>query len=170
MKALFSIFLAIGMVLAWGPSSGSEEEKSKNRLAPEVLEILKKADHFELFSCDPEFRENKDKGKEDNGFHGFKVLGGIPIKSEKQRQMLVEALVAGMAEKNIMPAKCFIPRHGIRASAGKKQVDLVICFECSQLDVYLIPDDTQRKRLLIGRSPAGVFNKVLREAKIPMAK
>ena len=68
----------------------------------------------------------------------------------------------------INPAKCFLPRHGIRATHQGKIVKLVICFQCRRLLVYDSAGKTTQG--LVGRSPEGLFDKVLAEAKIPKAK
>jgi hypothetical protein len=43
-----------------------------------------------------------------------------------------------------MYAACFNPRHGVRAKSKEGMVDLVICFECSSVELYFSEDETER--------------------------
>jgi hypothetical protein len=65
-------------------------------------------------------------------------------------------------------AACFNPRHGIRASREGKTIDLVICFEC--LQVYVYAEEGRQGSFLTTSSPQPVFDQVLREAGVPLAK
>jgi hypothetical protein len=136
----------------------------KNKLAPEVTTILQKAEQFQLLSLDPEPTKQPPK----NAFHDYKVLGSTAIKKAAVRKEVVSALLKGM-EGTIDPARCFNPRHGIVATHAGKTVELVICFECQQLDVYA-PAAKEARRLLINQMPAQVFNRVLKGAGVPLAK
>jgi hypothetical protein len=75
-------------------------------------------------------------------------------------------LYDGIADKNATPARCFIPRHGIRATHDGKTVELVICFECSQLWVH---QGDAKDWMTIGKEPQSVFDKLLTEAGIELA-
>jgi hypothetical protein len=137
--------------------------RAQNALPAGALAILNQAKELELLSLDP----GSEKEPVKNGFHGYKVLGSTLIKEADRRKQLVQALTAGMAQK-ANPARCFSPRHGIRASHDGKTVTLVICFECSQLDVYEAPAGA--RRLLISTSPEPVLDRMLKDAGIPKAK
>ena len=65
-------------------------------------------------------------------------------------------------------AGCFNPRHGIRATAGGKTVELVICYECLSMKVYV--DGKAKRAVLTTSSPAIVFNQALKDAKVPLPK
>lgn len=138
--------------------------RADNKLPEAARTILEKAEQFELLSVDPKPQKEDEK----DGFHGHKVLGKTAVKDADVRKQLVEALVKGM-EGEITPAKCFNPRHGIRATHDGKTVELLICFECAQLQVYDGPAG-QGKFLLVSKAPEPVFDKVLQDAKIPKAK
>jgi hypothetical protein len=64
-------------------------------------------------------------------------------------------------------ARCFDPRHGIRATSGETVADLVICFECLQIEAYV--NDKHLQGALTSASPQAFLNGVLRDAKIPLA-
>src|SRR5262249_25736189 len=107
-------------------------DKKENRLSAETKAILEKAEHFELLSLDPAVEGVK--GEE--GFHGWKILGKTAVKDAAVRKQIVTALDKGIAESDGNGAKCFDPRHGIRAQHDGKTVDLVICFECGWIYVF----------------------------------
>ena len=67
-------------------------------------------------------------------FHGYLILGQAQVRSAETRTNLLDALYKVMGKGD--PYACFNPRHGIRAVRNKKTVDLVICFECQQIDIY----------------------------------
>jgi hypothetical protein len=64
--------------------------------------------------------------------------------------------------------KCFEPRHGVRAMAGGKTVDLVICFACSEVQVWSDDGKDLEGLALIGDSAQAAFDKVLTDAKVPL--
>jgi hypothetical protein len=134
-----------------------------NKLPEEARTVLEKAETLELLSLDPV----PPKEKPADGFHGYKVLGKTTVKGDVRKE-LVGAFLKGM-EGDIQPAKCFDPRHGIRATHDGKTFEVVICFECAQFKVYMGADG-EGKGLLIGKGPEPAFDKVLRDAGIPKAK
>jgi hypothetical protein len=50
---------------------------------------------------------------------------------------LADALRLGAEDNFGIAAGCFNPRHGLRLKGGGKSVDLVICFECLQVEVFV---------------------------------
>ena len=124
-----------------------------------------KPDQFELYSLDPNAGQKEEKGR----FHGWKVLGKTVVKDAETRTKLLAALDRGINENDGTVAGCFIPRHGLRAVHGGKTVDMVICFQCYQIEFYTdgIRDKGGR---LVTASPQRTFNEVLKAAKVPLAK
>jgi hypothetical protein len=131
---------------------------------PEAADrALAKADGVELYSLDPDPRQTKDGG----GFHGWKVLGKMEVKEAAARKELLGALRRSADENEVGPAMCFNPRHGLRLTAGGKTVDLVICFECFQVQVYEGTD--KAKGFLITADPQPAFDRALTAAGVPLA-
>jgi hypothetical protein len=64
--------------------------------------------------------------------------------------------------------KCFNPRHGIRVTQDGITADLLICFECFQIMVYVSGEKEQR--VLVTDSPVPVFNQMLQESNVPLAR
>jgi hypothetical protein len=125
-------------------------------LPKEVREAFAKAESFELYSLDPGKRVT-----EDEGFHGWTILGKITLKDDAARSVR-EAVHAGAKDSDGRVAKCFIPRHGLRLGT----MDLVICFEC--LQGYVYRGGEQVDSFLTTGAPAKILNKALTDAGVPL--
>jgi hypothetical protein len=131
-----------------------------NRIPEVVLEMLDKAETYELLSLEPE--------RIKDGFHGRKILGQTTVKAEAERKRLTEALKLGVENNFGLVAGCFSPRHGLRLTGNGKTVELVICFSCMSIEVYV--DGKQGKGFLTTDEPKQAFNAILRGAGVPLAK
>jgi hypothetical protein len=140
-----------------------------NRI-PEVVEhLFDKAETFELYSLDPDQRSKDGKPvAPKDGFHGWRVLGKTTVKEPAERKRLADALRLGAEDNYGVAAACFIPRHGIRLKGDDKTVDLVICFQCLQVEVYV--DGKREKGFLTSGDPQPTFDAVLKAAGIQLAK
>jgi hypothetical protein len=154
------IAMALGAVLV----VGCTQSKNNNKPPPSVLVSLEGADEFELLSLDPEYQTEKPK----NGFHGWKILGRAKIEGSATRKKLIAALSKGASENDNTVAACFNPRHGIHTSRDGKATDLVICFECLQVEAYI--DGKPNDGFLTSSSPQPVFDQALRDAGVPLAE
>jgi hypothetical protein len=150
--------LALALIV---PLRAAEE---KNKVPEAVEAILDKADAIELYSLDP--ARPKDKPKDE--FHGWRVLGHTTVKDDDARKALVAALVKGAEDNKGVAANCFNPRHAIRATHDGKTVDLVICFECMQVQGYTDKSDKSNVYFLVTKGPQGEFDKLLKAAKVPL--
>jgi hypothetical protein len=138
-------------------------ESEKTGLPEQARVILEKAASFELSSNDPAAEvESKDKSVRSYG----KILGKTTIKNEKEGKEALEALFKAVGKGN--GAKCFEPRHIIHAEYEGKSVNLVICFECSWVYVYLDGKNERAARLTIDKKVEPLFDKLLRDAKVPL--
>jgi len=136
---------------------------AKNDLPPEVRSVLDRAESVELLSLDP---GDADPGADDKAlFHGYRILGRTPLKEDTRRTVL-SALDKGIQESDGKVARCFNPRHGIRATREGKTVDLVICFECLSMRAYF--EGRQTAGALTTRSPQPTFDRTLRAAGVPL--
>jgi hypothetical protein len=141
--------------------AGADDRPPENKLPAPVLAALEKADELELYSL------NGDTDAPD-GWHGAKVLGKATVSAAADRKALASALKKGV-EEGKDGARCFVPRHGVRASHAGKSYDLLICFECHWLYVYAADSDKPLV-LLVSEAPQKVLNKLLTDAKVPPAK
>jgi hypothetical protein len=151
------------MAVAFGLLALPARAADKNEVPRDIQSVLDKASELELYSLDPVTPE-----KPNAGFHGWKVLGKTSVKDAEERKKLLTALTKGVAENPDKQAKCFQPRHGLRAKLDGKTVDLAICFECLHIKVYA--NDTEREQpILVSGSPEPVFDKILKDAKVKLA-
>ena len=171
-----SLFLVLaGLLSAAHPSSAAETNappQTLTQLPAELQDALKNADNFTLYSIKPEpdFQHTST-----NTFEDHVILGQVDVKSKDTRTKLIAALKDGIDEQNkrvppgvIWLPDCFNPRHGIRATKGNETVELLICFECEQIQ----GSSNQGKSwsFITTRTPAPIFNGVLKKAHVPLAE
>jgi hypothetical protein len=113
--------------------------------------VLESAPSITLMSIEPRATYS---GK--NEFHGYRILAAIELRGDSKSKLLGK-LYTGMAEET-HPARCFNPRHAIRAKNGNRYVDLVICFECRQIESWV---NGKRGGCLVSSSPEETFNAFL---------
>ena len=93
---------------------------------------VKTPDRLTLYSIKTETTESEEeKGR----FHDYPILGTVEITGVAQRHEIMMAVNEGITKGDIAAA-CFWPRHAIRTITDGKTVDYVICFHCSQIEVY----------------------------------
>ncbi|MDC0744471.1 hypothetical protein [Polyangium mundeleinium] len=97
-----------------------------------TVAVLEGADSFQVLALDPDHAGEPPPGVE--SFHGHQVLAKGDVADPKARERIVGIVNAGV-RKGGTQAKCFNPRHGVHAVREGHTVDLVICYECSALDV-----------------------------------
>jgi hypothetical protein len=152
--------LALALTLAVVPPACAAD----NPIPAEFRTALEKAEVIDLYSLDP----TPPKGKAEGDFHGWKVLGKTEVKKEALAK-LVAALEKGAAEQDQnVAAGCFNPRHGIHVTLDGKTYDFVICFECVAVTLYKDKEEKSTKGFGVSRSPAEVFNKVLKDANVKL--
>jgi hypothetical protein len=124
-----------------------------NKLPDEVVKILESAKQIEVASVDP------GDGKQD-----AKELGSTTVKDDKRKEVL-KALYKSVADGG-SPAKCFEPRHIIRATSDGKSVNLVLCFACSQMQVSVGKGEV--RTIPISEAAQPVLNQILKDAGVPL--
>lgn len=159
--ASFGIFILIATAL---PAEGGAKQ-----LPDDARAILDNASELELYSLDPNSRDpstdlNETDKADKTKVHGWKVLGKTTVKNAETRQKLVAAVKQDVASAGKF-AECFSPRHAIRAQHEGKTVDLVICFKCRWMYVYI--DGKAVADLVIATSSGPLLNKVLLDADVP---
>jgi hypothetical protein len=127
------------------------------------LKALINAERYELLSLDPERSETPPV----DAFRGWRVLGRTVIDDVATRKGLCAALRSGAREKDVSPAACFEPRHGIRVTRSGTTTDFVICFACSQVQVF--EGDQKKHGFLVSGAPQSTFDEVLRAKSVPLA-
>ena len=167
--------IALGPLLLAGIAcSGSSDlptpftPKASPQVARPVLpeaasRILDTPDVLEVLSLDPRHTSRPSKG----AFHGWEVLGRESLREQGRRQELVAALEKAIRESDGAVALCFEPRHGIHATSGANSVDLVICFHCLQVEVYL--GSSQASSVPTTESAERVLDRLLKDAGVRLA-
>jgi hypothetical protein len=155
--------LALTATLVLTALSAAPAAPRPNKLPDDAQAVLAGADRLVLLSLDPV----PPKERPQDHFRGWKVLGRTEVKDKATRERIVAALTKGIAENKGNLARCFNPRHGISATQGGTTVDLVICFECLQIRVAVNGKDGPL--VLVTESPEPVFDKVLKDAGVPLA-
>ena len=129
----------------------------------EAAKLIEQADSFDLYSLNPE-----SEGEDKNGFHGYTVLGKTTLKDKATREKVLAAIKKGVGDSDGKAARCFIPRHGVHAVHKGKTVDLVICFQCLQIRVFV--DGKRTQGFLTTGEPQKAFDATLKAARIELAK
>jgi hypothetical protein len=152
------LVVAVGLIVNWRMHAG---------LPDEIESILEEAETFELLSIDPELVALKEKPADAEAFHGYHVLGSTKITDKKTQHNLIAAVDRSMAKSLGSGFKCFFPRHGIRAIHNGQTVDLLLCFQCGNMEIHL--NDNRLPTEYIARGEQSVFDDVLTQANITLA-
>lgn len=173
-KHLLSFALAVLTVsLPVATFAGTTNAPAKpGGLPPELNDFLRTADTFILFSIEP-FPGGQ--APSTNTFCGRTVVGRLAIKRPETRASLMDALDKGIRAIPPPPPgipaplpDCFFPRHGIRAIKGDETIELLICFECSQVQVS--SNKNRSWFFMTDNKPASTFNGVLKRNHIALPK
>jgi hypothetical protein len=128
--------------------------------------ILAAPEQLTLYSINGERPpELEEPPKDVETFHSYPVLGKVEVTDPARRQEIIRALREGLAPKDTPMARCFFPRHGVRAVEKDRTVDYIICFECSRIQIH---ENGQLKTIPTTGSPRAVLNRSLKEAGIPL--
>lgn len=139
-----------------------------NRLSDQAQSLLRQAESLDVLAlvpiCVPVGTDIPVLPSE--RFHQYPVLGTAVIARRESQVEVYESSIRGVEENKALAANCFLPRHGIRGVGPEGTVDLVICFECSQLYVYM--GEAKPEWLLISASPKAVLDRVLSDSGVPL--
>ncbi len=103
-----------------------------------VHEVLRSATEFELFAVHPYPHSIQADGLQDaEQLDGFAILGQVTVLDETLRRDVVSVLYSGVEASDGSLAMCFNPRHALHASAGGRELELLICYECLTIKVKL---------------------------------
>lgn len=159
-------FLLSILVLASIPlATGTGEER---KLPASIIRAIENASDIQLLSLHPDSSVmNGDKQEKLTTFHGYPVFDKGSLKKEDTRKLLdtVKRLVE---ESDGTSALCFIPHHGIRIKQGETTMDLVICFLCLQMKVYV--DDRPPLDFTISADPQPVLNLLFDRSRVKRVK
>ena len=102
----------------------------KDAISADARRIIGKSRNITLYVLDPRSEGFSGKGE----FHSFKVLGTARIGAESRRAML-RSFYDGVTKETVS-AMCHFPRHALRFSDGRKNLDVTVCFKCANIHVF----------------------------------
>jgi hypothetical protein len=118
-----------------------------NKLPDAVVAAFQNPDQVTLYAIEPDLEPTTD-----SDFHHYKVLGKSII-DRKDSRLALSDVQSSLANWNQRIGMCFNPHHGLRVRSGKHTYDLVICYLCQGLLVY-VDDSTLLAALHITGTPA----------------
>jgi hypothetical protein len=124
-RVALSLFLVAAPALAAG-GCGS--------LPAKVTEVLGHADQFEILAIEP-YGGPPNTAAGQTVFHSYPVLGRAVVTDPAVRERIV-SIIDGGVSTTATQSKCFNPRHAVHAVRGGQTVDMLICYECSSIEVY----------------------------------
>jgi len=137
---------------------GCGGNRTSNVAAPEQLT---------LYSLDPHSQDKGVPKSEEPLFHHWIILGRVDVTESTKRAEIAKALKDSLAKKDVSQKKCFWPRHGIRTKEQGQERAYVICFQCSNVDLF--EDDKFLRMDPIGDDAQELLNKVLTDAGVKIA-
>ena len=102
--------------------------------------------------------------------YDHQVLGKVEVTNCRQVREVLAAVRRSIWKPPERGANCFWPRHVVRVVKGGETIDMVICFECSRYEVYREGKRTTETTQLLSRDDESLFDKLLSDAGIPLAK
>jgi hypothetical protein len=92
----------------------------------------------------------------------------LKITDEAVKEKLLAELRQSLVNRHAA-AKCFEPRHMIRVERKGETIDVLICFDCSNLTGFI--DGARQREFQIAHNPKlqESLNQLLAEQKIPLA-
>jgi len=141
-----------------------EKAHPQLELPKEVIEALDASTSITLYSLQP--WGGPDIPEWD--FHGHHQLGHVDL-LPKQAQVAISALKDAVAagESNAMTMCLFNPRHALRVKTKDAIYDILICYQCGQLELH--KNDLPLPFVGIIRGKADALNGLLTAAGIPLA-
>ena len=124
---------------------GCGKDPLSGAMASALLEAVEGAEVVEIVSLDPEPPEPPVGGgvvpavKPGPAFHGWPFLDRSAAVSESDRAALLNDLRKMLRTPSDVAFACFTPRHAVRLKALGGDLDIVICFECLNMEIYAVP-------------------------------
>jgi hypothetical protein len=128
--------------------------------------ILDRPDQLEFLTLDPSHEPPAYDSNNPERLHGYLILGSAVIRDAALQKELVDSVKDAVKGNTGIAAACFNPRHAIRATRGGKSVDMLICFQCLQMEVY---QGAKWKMSLISSTQKELFTQVAAQMKLPVA-
>ena len=128
-----------------------------------VWRCLHQAQQMTLYSIHPQESESALVGSQ--LFHGYRILGQVPVSAPADQKRVAQAVQHAVLVA-FDSAACFNPRQGVRVSDGRDTYDLVICFECGEMEIFAGEERVGNTGM--GGSP-DALNSILTAGGVPLA-
>ncbi len=161
-KKLLTILCIV--VLLAGGSVYAYRQWRLHSIPGAVWRCLRQPRQMTLYSIHPEEDASALVGAQ--LFHGYRILGQTPVSTLADQRHVAEAIERAVLNFPA-PASCFNPRHALRVSDDRDTYDLVICYECGAMEVYV--GDKYVGDTGFSGSPAAL-NSILVAGKVPLAE
>ena len=168
-----ALFILVLLMVAAGGLAFYVFRPHGGKLPPEVMTALKESEKLTLYSID--FQAFEESSFHDIRFHGNRILGETVITSVEARRQVARAIQKGVKAWDGNLYHCFNPRHGLRVIRGAAVYDLLICFECQQIQIFdgeVIAGEVKVHETMLDSTgiggPADGLNEILRAAHIPL--
>jgi hypothetical protein len=102
----------------------------KQLLPADARQIVENADVMTVYALNPD-----PLAAGEPRFQDYAIVSSQTVPKAGTRRQIATLLMAGVTEGGERAA-CFDPRHGVRATRGDSSIDLLICFECSQVRAH----------------------------------
>lgn len=132
--------------------------------------IPRDPDELILYSIDGHMSGERVVAKGQELLYGTPVLGRVEITDRARRREIIAAVNGDIRSGHPMQTKCFYPRHVLRVVKKGKTMDVVICFECHNYELYQDGRSTPGGTPSIGENSKQLLNKILTEAGVPIAQ
>lgn len=143
------------------PFAGREAKQVLSAFPDALRDVLEQAERATLYSLNPDRLQDGELSPEKERFHNYGVLSQREVTDEAVQRKLVEAVYRGLKGEDASPADSFSPRHGLRFELGSQSIDLLICFQCTWVHVFV--DDSEKKlRMLFGAGVKPVFDSAIK--------
>lgn len=158
--ALITGLLGWSLLLSCNTTRSEVETRptDEKQLPRYVQVLLDTATEVTLYSLEP-------RPGEDNAFHGWNVLGQTTVKESAARKRLLSELRESIGEP-WRGVKCFDPRHALSGTLDGKTIDLVICFHCGWVHVFV--DGKKKDEIETDPIAQLALDEILRKAKVPL--
>ena len=117
----------------------SQDNSTLHNFPSAVSELFYEADSVELLSLIPDDQSPSEMKK----FHGYPILGSVTLTDKQHLGKMAQELDRAVETNDSFGVRCFWPRHGLRGTVDGKSVELLICFQCHKLNVYVKGEYTQ---------------------------
>lgn len=96
---------------------------------------------------------------------GYPVVTSVTLADAGRRAALLEEVYHGVLDR-ASPARCFSPHHALAAEHDGHRAEVVICFKCSQLEVWL--DGAKAGQATTGPRASRAFEALLGPIRDPL--